>query len=364
MANINERVDQLLTKHDLDLIRFSNGQVKDVMKDINGLQKEIVGLLKEVEPSNRSQLQALLDRVDNAIENSYSAIAAKSVKSFQELAVVESQAVSSVAQKAFTIPIAPNILPQGIGIEIVENGIMPNNPDGLPLKERWTRQKEGLKSNTKTGLGYAIKHNQSLDDMLKFVRGTRNLGFRDGVMAKSKTGAETIIRTATDTVVNSARIESYKRNSDAIEGIQANAILDNRTTLLCRTRNGWAWHLQTGKPFRGTPVEFMGEPPWHFNCRTTLSPIFKSLEDLQGVLDKELNREIAKRGQNFPIDGKPAPIPSFARSINAMGSKEQERVLGKGRYELFKENKITLSDLVNQQGRTLTIKELKNLNGS
>ena len=143
MANINERVDQALTKHDLALVRYSNGQIKDVMKDINDLQKEIVGLLKEVEPRNRSQLQGLLDRVDNAIENSYSTIAAKSIKSFLELASVESEAVSSIAQKAFTVPIAPNILPPTVAIEIVESGIAPNNPRGIPVKERWTRQKEG-----------------------------------------------------------------------------------------------------------------------------------------------------------------------------------------------------------------------------
>ena len=38
-----------------------------------------------------------------------------------------------------------------------------------------------------------------------------------------------------------------------------------------------------------------------------------------------------------------------------------EKYLGKNRFELYKEGKITLSDLVNQKGRVLTIAELKKL---
>ena len=39
----------------------------------------------------------------------------------------------------------------------------------------------------------------------------------------------------------------------------------------------------------------------------------------------------------------------------------QEQYLGKGRFELYQQGKITLSDLVNQKGKVLTIKELKSL---
>jgi hypothetical protein len=83
------------------------------------------------------------------------------------------------------------------------------------------------------------------------------------------------------------------------------------------------------------------------------------LEDLQSVLDPELNEEIVKRGEEFPIDGKPAPTPSFKTTFDAMSESERRSILGPGRLTLYNEGKITLKDLVDQQGRQLTLKELK-----
>jgi len=364
MPTINQRVDEALTKHDLALIRYANGRAKDAIGDISKLQTELLDLIKKAEPKSKQRLEGLLERVNDAIDNAYSAIATKSVQGFQQLAVSESEAVSAISRQVFKAPIAPNIIGNDVALEIVETGLAPNTRNGLPIRQRWTRQRDGLKSNTKDALNYAIQNNQSLDDMLSIIRGNRNLGYRDGVVFKNKRGAETLIRTATDTVVNSSRLASYKKNSKTIRGIQANAVLDNRTSLLCRTRNGWAWHLDTGKPFRGTPQSFMGPPPWHFNCRTTLAPIFKSLEDLQGVVDPVLNDAIVKANKNLSVDGKPAPIPSFRKTIEGMSVKEQEKILGKGRFDLYKKGKITLSDLVNQEGKTLTLSELRELYGT
>jgi len=234
----------------------------------------------------------------------------------------------------------------------------------MTIGARWIKQRDGLKTNTRDGLNYAIKNNQGLDDMLRIIRGNKSLNFKDGVVFKNKKAAETLSRTATDTVVNASRLATYERNSDTVRGIQVNAILDSRTTILCRTRNGWAWHIPSYRPFKGTPRGFMGAPPWHFNCRSTLSPIFKSLDDLQSVVDPKLNKDIEKRGEKFPIDGKPAKTPTFNKLLKSMSKAEQESVLGKGRAELYRTGKITLSDLVNQQGRTLTLADLKERYGT
>ena len=362
--NINERVEQELTKHDLDLVRYQNGQIKDAFSTINNLQIEIVAEIKRAEPRSKRDLEQLLDRVNEAIDRTYAAMALESIGSLGEFAVAESQAVSTISSRVFRAPIAPNILPKSVALEIVETTLAPNDSLGTSIRDRWDRQRDGTKSNVRDGLNYAVQNDQTLDDMLRIIRGNRALQFRDGVMAKSKRGAEMIVRTATDAVTNSARLATYKRNSDTIRGIQANAVLDSRTSVLCRTRNGFAWHMDSGRPFRGTPIHFPGPPPWHFNCRTTLSPIFKSLEALQSVLDPELNEEIVKRGEEFPIDGKPAPIPSFQSTFDQMTDAERRRILGPGRLRLYNDGKITLKDLVDQQGRTLTLAELKEKYGT
>ena len=364
MPTLNERVDEVLSQHDLDLIRYANGHTKDVITQINNLQAEIINLIKTAEPKSRATLEALLVQVNSAIDRSYSAIAIKSVAEFKELATVESKAVTKITERVFRAPIAPKIINENVVLKIVDDGLAPNTSDGMTIRNRWNKQRDGLKLNTRDGLNYAIQNNQGLDDMLRIIRGNKSLNFKDWVIWKNKKAADTLVRTATDTVVNASRLATYERNNDTVKGIQVNAILDSRTTILCRTRNGWAWRLPSYRPFRGTPEKFMGPPPWHFNCRSTLSPIFGSLEDLQGVLDPALNKEILRLNKRLPIDGKPAPTPSFSKMLKSMSKAEQESVLGKGRLELYDKGKITLSDLVNQQGRTLTLAELKERYGT
>ena len=77
-----------------------------------------------------------------------------------------------------------------------------------------------------------------------------------------------------------------------------------------------------------------------------------------------MNEEIAKRGEEFAIDGKPAPTPTFQKTFDGMSESERRKILGPGRLKLYNDGKITLKDLVDQQGRTLTLTELKERYGT
>ena len=50
---------------------------------------------------------------------------------------------------------------------------------------------------------------------------------------------------------------------------------------------------------------------------------------------------------------------TFDKWLKTKSSEFQKEYLGAGRYELYSKGKITLSDLINQKGRYLSIKELK-----
>ena len=53
--NINERVEIELTRHDLDLVRYQNGQTKDALSTISNLQIEIVSEIKRAEPRSKRE---------------------------------------------------------------------------------------------------------------------------------------------------------------------------------------------------------------------------------------------------------------------------------------------------------------------
>ena len=64
-------------------------------------------------------------------------------------------------------------------------------------------------------------------------------------------------------------------------------------------------------------------------------------------------------GTRSSLDGYVPQTTTFDKWIEGKSDKFKEDYLGKGRYNLYKDGKITFSDLVRQDGRTLTLKELR-----
>ena len=62
MATLNERVEEALTRHDVEIIRFEAGLIKDAAKDLGQLEAEIIRELKGAEPRTKRQLEVLLGR--------------------------------------------------------------------------------------------------------------------------------------------------------------------------------------------------------------------------------------------------------------------------------------------------------------
>jgi hypothetical protein len=73
-------------------------------------------------------------------------------------------------------------------------------------------------------------------------------------------------------------------------------------------------------PWSSIEIDFPGRPPWHFNCRTTLSPLMLN-EDVP--TEETLDRE------------------SWISSVAGRES------LGDERVSLYEQGKLTLSQLLN-----------------
>ena len=77
---------------------------------------------------------------------------------------------------------------------------------------------------------------------------------------------ETIIRTNITESFNMGRLTMMRENADLIQGVEYSAILDDRTTEICR-------HLD-GKIFRLDDPSLPNlTPPNHFNCRSIIVPV-------------------------------------------------------------------------------------------
>lgn len=89
----------------------------------------------------------------------------------------------------------------------------------------------------------------------------------------------TIARTESTKAYNSGRITQY-RNSSIVEAVQYSAILDKRTTTLCRGLNGMIIEVNSHNVN-------LYMPPNHFNCRSVILPVTRyedwTESDLSGI---------------------------------------------------------------------------------
>lgn len=101
------------------------------------------------------------------------------------------------------------------------------------------------------------------------------------------------------------------------------------------------------------------------NCRSALVPVTKSWESL-GMSSKldEVWKDALSEDTRSSLNGQVPTTMNFSEWFAKLSDAEQVLYLGKRKYEIWKNAGLTLSDLVNQQGNPLTIKQLLQKYGS
>lgn len=144
-----------------------------------------------------------------------------------------------------------------------------------------------------------------------------------------------------------SNIATLKANADITPTVRWLSVLDSDTCLRCGVRDGLEWDTLTQEPI-GHDIPY-ADPPLHINCRCRLNPVT--------AIDKFVE---GQRASMFgPVDRK----VTFSDFLERQTPEFQERVLGKGRAELYRANKLTLRNLVDKTGRELTLTELRNVFG-
>jgi SPP1 gp7 family putative phage head morphogenesis protein len=175
-------------------------------------------------------------------------------------------------------------------------------------------------------------------------------------IAKARRDAMAITRTAVQTVANDTRVASLEANSNIIKAVQWVSTLDSRTSEICVVRSGKTWTYPDFKPIKHK-IPWNGGPPAHWNCRSTFIPITKSFAELTGGKIKD-TIEPATRAS---MDGQVAADLTFDQFLKNKPPEFADKMLGKGRAELWRSGKITLNQLLDQRGNPLTLAQLKRL---
>ena len=139
--------------------------------------------------------------------------------------------------------------------------------------------------------------------------------------------------TGIQAATNISRFETYQANSDTVKMVQAINPLDSKTSPICQARAGRVWSMGDGRPLGHGVERFPGPPPWHLGCRTTILPLGR--------------RDTPVRGQ------------TFGGLLDSMPENRQKAMLGPGKFELWRNGDISMSDMIDQSGRPLTLNQLR-----
>nr|DAS37922.1 MAG TPA: minor capsid protein [Caudoviricetes sp.] len=167
-------------------------------------------------------------------------------------------------------------------------------------------------------------------------------------LSKSKRDAASIAVTAAGAIVSAVRQKFFEANADVIKAYKYQATLDTRTSVLCRAYDGLMWDtnyepIGHSYPFRQPRINT------HFNCRSTIIPVIKGADELKNV----------PPATRSSMNGYVPQDINFNDWLKTQSPEVIEKTLGKGRAELFLQGKITMRDLITQQGRELNLTQLK-----
>ena len=126
-----------------------------------------------------------------------------------------------------------------------------------------------------------------------------------------------------------------------IKGVRWLAILDGRTSAICRGRDG--------KVF---PVDSGPRPPAHPGCRSTTVAVLKSFREIGIDADDA-------PGISGVLDGKAAPFQTYNDWLRTQPKAFIEDVLGKTKAKLYLDGNLSLDKFVDiKGGRTFTLEDL------
>lgn len=337
---VNDSLADILRERSLTLARYETGLHKRVSRQITNIEREVMAFVAGLSGAARTEIESAIQHSSGVVYATYRKVSSYITSQMLELVGVELSHLGA----AFNEEIGREIISAALGntamAEIASDALI----RGATSEEWWAGQAAGLQRKIATAMRIKLSDKPTVGELLDHLKG-------EALFEGAKSDAKALIRTSVHNTVNQTRLAMYRENADTIGSLQHVSTLDDRTSLICISRDGLRWTLD-GKPI-GHKVKF-AVPPLHWNCRSTLTPVTKSWKELGVELPDEKDA-----GTRASMDGSvPADI-RYEQWLRQKGEEFQNRVLGPTRAALWRSGKMKISQMIDQTGRELRIDELK-----
>jgi SPP1 gp7 family putative phage head morphogenesis protein len=377
MASLQDNLRDTFVARSFDLEKVKTASAKNIGKILEDLMREIERELRDADPTGvtrtayqQERLNKLFNMADKTIKSQYKGIYGIMTDELATLAEIE----GLFATKAINAVLKVDVLDYVVSREVLEKLATDTLIEGAPSAEWWSKQAVSLQDEFKRVMRVGVAKGETLQQMSARVMGTQKpsllgvrgripgvtdeviegLTYEPGLLKKARRNAQALVRTSYQTIMSEARQDAYRANDDVIKGTELCAVLDQRTTLICRGYDGKTWDLN-GKPI---PPNTLPQriPPLHWGCRSVLVPIMKDLEEILGVP----GMSAMPTSTRSSIDGQISTDVTFDQWMKSRPVSEQIKVLGKSRRQLWADGKLTLADMLNPQtGQVMSLEALR-----
>lgn len=366
MPNITEQLANELIKHGVNLARLEAGTRRKVIGVLNGLGKEFEDKLRRIDPTGPERMvyrdrrrQVYIRTVAESMDKAFREIERILGVDLKKTASMEAGLIANKMNASIQVELVSGALTPELLSSIVSGTALFG---GERLHDWYLAEKNIVKRALNSVIREGVLLGTPVQDMVRKINGTRAAGYHDGFMRGARARSTTIVRTAVNAITNETRDQVYNNNSDVIKGKQWLSTLDTRTSDTCIALDGQAWDLE-GKKLEGTTIDWRGPPPAHPNCRSTLVPVLKSWSELNRnpAIRQRLKaaEQRIKPTTRANMDGKPVSTKmTYEKWLGEQSKTRQLEVLGPTKYKLWKQDKLSLTDLIDQSHRPLTIDEL------
>jgi hypothetical protein len=333
--------------HQLNLLRVEAGVRRRAIRMLNEMGRDLGARLRmapELSDLSKARLNKLIRDASTSINRYYGRVEREVEGTLTRVADVTARRTASIIE-ALSIDITAGLPTETFLERIISNTLI----QGAPSSEWWARQATDVSFRFGNTVRQGLLAGDTNAAIVSRVAGGRG---HPGIMDVTRSNARTLVHTSIQAVANEARKETFRQNDDIIEGIRQVSTLDSHTTDICMAYDGAEFDLD-GNPINGTTLPYEGGVPRHWNCRSVEIPITKSFRELGLDVDEP------PEGERASSEG---PVPAsmkFEEYLSGQSKQQQDEQLGAGRAQLWREGKITMSQLLDQNGNPLTLEELE-----
>lgn len=342
MLTVNELLHDKAIEHAIGLVRYSSATVRRIIALLNRTDPDIVAQIQarvgDISNVTDDRLQALLAAIRDINRRAYDAVTKTLEGDLIELAHYEADYQAKTLTDALSVTWdvtapAPSTLAAAVNSRPFQGALLHEWVAGL---------EEGRARRLRDAIRMGLVEGETTDQIVRRVRGTKALNYRDGVLDISRRSAEAVVRTAVNHTATRAREETYKANDELIKGIRWVSTLDARTSAVCRARDGKIYPVDTGP-----------RPPAHIGCRSSTSAVTKSWREL-GLSADEVDGET-----RASMDGQVPAEMTYQDWLRSKPAAFQDDILGAEKGKLFRAGGLSLDAFVDRKGREYSLDELR-----